>query len=1097
LSKHLIHNVAKELHVSSTKVTIMLEEIGINVKGVNSSIDDEQLDRLYKKAGVKKPESQTPANPPKDAKQLEQKPRSGPLVIKSRVINYDVDENTDKYGQSTIKRVDSGSGLMMGYSHNEEAKAAKKKPATRNNEPEVQATPILKKKKPEPEPEVVFVPIFHKKPKVEEPVVEEVVSEDIVDDIVDEVIDIPEKPVPTVRVDVAQVPVVTPKTEEPKTSDPVETVSPQETVAEAAVEVVPETIAPSNDEAKDGPKEETAPSPRPTQTRPQNDRPVSTKPYGERPTARGYSERATAKPYTARPQVDRPQGPPRPYVERPAPGTRPSYGDRPQGDRPQGDRSQGGAPRPYGDRPQGGAPRPYGDRPQGGAPRPYGDRPQGGAPRPYGDRPQGGAPRPFGERSFGAQKDKGVEIPKADGVASKEEPTRSAEERGLSRSKEKEKEFKKEQKRDTVKGAVTTDRNNKIIPNVFSGKKGVNEVMSDEFILDEFYSSSDARRRRNRRYKPEQPKYVPPKVMLTNISLPETISVKELAEGLKKTAADIIKRLMALGLLVTVNSELDYDTAAIICEEYEVIPEKQIVVSEEDILFDDAEEEDESLMISRDPVVVVMGHVDHGKTSLLDAIRDTNVIKGEAGGITQHIGAYRVMINGRNICFLDTPGHEAFTAMRARGAQVTDIAVLVVAADDGVMPQTVEALDHAKAAGVKIVVAINKIDKEGANPEKIKQELTEHGIVSSEWGGDTEFVNVSAKNRTNIEDLLEIILLEADVLELKANPNKQAKGTVIEAKLDKGRGPVATMLVQRGTLNDGDTVFTGSIVGRVRAMVDDTGKKIKKAGPSTPVEIIGLPDVPVAGDVFYAVSDEKLARQLAEKRRSKLREQALKASSKVSLDDLYKQITDGIVKDLHIIVKADVAGSVEAIKQSIEKLSNDEVRVNVIHGGVGAISESDVTLAQVSNAIIIGFNVRPGKNVAEAAEAAGVDLRMYSVIYNAIEEIQTAMKGMLEPTFKEVILGHAEVREMFKVTNVGTICGSYVTDGKIVRNAEVRVVRGGIVVFEGTIASLKRFKDDAKEVASGFECGIMIEKFNDFKEQDIIEAFIMEEVKRD
>ena len=1094
MSKHQIHNIAKELHVPSTKVTAMLEEIGIQVKGVNSSIDDEQLDKLFEKAGVKKPESFKTADEQKDAKPAEPKHRTGPVVIKSRIINHDIDETADKYGRSPIKRVDSGSGLMMGYTHDEEAKAAKKKYPSKSEEPETPQAPIFKKKKIEPEPEVVLQPVFHKKPKVETPV-----TEDIVEDVEDEIIDIPasQTPKPKVVEEVVPEVVVTPEVVVEKPAEltvavetPVET--PEATTVETPVET-PEVakVEPPVEAKPEYPKKREVP--------------VSTKPYGERPT-RPYEGRTPSKPYTPSASIDRPQGPPRPYVERPQGGAsspRP-YGDRPQGDRPQGgaprpygDRPQGGAPRPYGDRPQGGAPRPYGDRPQGGAPRPYGDRPQGGAPRPYGDRPQGGAPRPFGERSFGAQKDKGVEIPKADGVASKEEPTRSAEERGLSRSKEKEKEFKKEQKRDTVKGAVVTDRNNKIIPNVFSGKKGVNEVLSDEFILDEFYSASDARRRRNRRYKPEQPKYVPPKVMLTNISLPETISVKELAEGLKKTAADIIKRLMALGLLVTVNSELDYDTAAIICEEYEITPEKQVVISEEDILFDDAEEDDESLLVSRDPVVVVMGHVDHGKTSLLDAIRDTNVIVGEAGGITQHIGAYRVMINGRNICFLDTPGHEAFTAMRARGAQVTDIAVLVVAADDGVMPQTVEAIDHAKAAGVKIVVAINKIDKEGANPDKIKQELTEHGIVSSEWGGDTEFVNVSAKQRTNIEELLEIILLEADVLELKANPNKQAKGTVIEAKLDKGRGPVATILVQRGTLNDGDTLFTGSIVGRIRAMVDDTGKKIKKAGPSTPVEIIGLPDVPVAGEVFYAVSDEKLARQLAEKRRTKLREQALKASSKVSLDDLYKQITDGIVKDLHIIVKADVAGSVEAIRQSIEKLSNDEVRVNVIHGGVGAISESDVTLAQVSNSIIIGFNVRPGKNVAEAAEAAGVDIRMYRVIYNAIEEIQTAMKGMLEPTFKEVILGHAEVREMFKVTNVGTICGSYITDGKITRNAEVRVVRGGIVVFEGTIASLKRFKDDAKEVATGFECGIMIEKFNDFQVQDIIEAFVMEEVKRD
>ncbi|MEI6132523.1 MAG: translation initiation factor IF-2 [Bacillota bacterium] len=1088
MSKHQIHNIAEELHTTSAKVVTMLEEIGVVVKGANSSIDDEQLEKLYKKAGVK----------PGEANKAELKPRSKPLVVRQSFINHDVDISADKYGRSTIKKVDSSSGLRAGFTHDEEEKALRKKNAAKFDEPQKDASPIFKKKKvePEPEPEVVHEPIFHKKPKVEIVVENEVEKTTEVSiepqnetaeiKIVTENLEVKAETIPELKVEIE------------------EKIDILEVVADEIIhvpEIISEVVEIKNEELKviTDKDEKVEKVEEVVKTENLEPRPTS-KPF-TKPYSKPYSKPET-KPM--RPMGDRPQGPPRPYVERPvggAPqgGAPRTYGDRPAGGapRPYGDRPAGGAPRPYGDRPAGGAPRPYGDRPAGGAPRPYGDRPAGGAPRPFGDRPAGGAPRPYGDRSFGAQKDKGVEIPKAEGNVGKEEPTRSAEDRGLSRSKEKEKEFKKEQKRDTVKGSVTTDRNNKIIPNVFTGKKGVNEVMSDEFVLNEFYSGSDARRRRNRRFKPEQPKYIPPKVMLTNISLPETISVKELAEGLKKTAADIIKRLMALGLLVTVNSELDYDTAAIICEEYEITPEKQVVVSEEDRLFDDAEEEDESLLVPRDPVVVVMGHVDHGKTSLLDAIRDTNVIKGEAGGITQHIGAYRVMINGRNICFLDTPGHEAFTAMRARGAQVTDVAVLVVAADDGVMPQTVEALDHAKAAGVKIVVAINKIDKEGANPDKIKQELTEHGIVSSEWGGDTEFVNVSAKQRLHIEDLLEIILLEADVLELKANPNKQAKGTVIEAKLDKGRGPVATILVQRGTLNDGDTLFTGSMVGRIRAMVDDTGKKIKKAGPSTPVEIIGLPDVPVAGEVFYAVSDEKLARQLAEKRKTKLREQALKASSTVSLDDLYKQITEGIVKDLHIIVKADVAGSVEAIKQAIEKLSNDEVRVNVIHGGVGAISESDVTLAQVSNSIIIGFNVRPGKNVAEIAEAAGVDLRMYSVIYNAIEEIQTAMKGMLEPTFKEVILGHAEVREMFKVTNVGTICGSYITDGKITRNAQVRVVRGGIVVFEGTIASLKRFKDDAKEVATGFECGIMIEKFNEFQVQDVIEAYMMEEVKRD
>jgi translation initiation factor IF-2 len=548
--------------------------------------------------------------------------------------------------------------------------------------------------------------------------------------------------------------------------------------------------------------------------------------------------------------------------------------------------------------------------------------------------------------------------------------------------------------------------------------------------------------------------------------------------------------------MATLNHELDFDTASIIASEFGVTAEKEVVVNEEDILFDDTNDENETTLQSRPPVVVVMGHVDHGKTSLLDAIREANVIESEAGGITQHIGAYMVKINDRNITFLDTPGHEAFTAMRARGAQVTDIAILVVAADDGPMPQTVEAINHAKAANVSIIVAINKIDKPGANPDKVKQELTEYGLVAEEWGGDTIFVPVSAKKRENIDQLLEMVLLTADLQELKANPDRQAKGTVIEAQLDKNRGPVATVLVQRGTLNVGDTIVTGTTVGRIRAMTDDKGHKIKKAGPSTPVEILGMPEVPEAGDIFYEVADEKVAKQLVEKRRMKQKEQTMKASARVSLDDLYTQIKEGKVKDLNIIVKADVQGSVEAVKQSLEKLSNDEVRVKILHGGVGAITEADATLAQISNAIIIGFNVRPAVNVAEMAENAGVDIRLYRVIYNAIEDVQAAMKGMLEPTFKEVIQGHAEVRQIFKVSGVGTIAGSYITDGKFTRNSDVRVVRGGVVVHEGKLSSLKRFKDDVKEVATNYECGLSIEKFNDLKEGDVVESYVMEEVAR-
>ena len=617
--------------------------------------------------------------------------------------------------------------------------------------------------------------------------------------------------------------------------------------------------------------------------------------------------------------------------------------------------------------------------------------------------------------------------------------------------------------------------------------------------MNEFYNEADAKKKRLNRPRKDrelQAKYIPQRAVLTSITIPESVTVKDLAEALKKTSTEIIKKLMVYGMMATLNQEVDFDTATVIAEEYGVKTEKAVVVNEEDILFDDAEQEDPDKFTARPPVVVVMGHVDHGKTSLLDAIRSTHVIDSEAGGITQHIGASTVQINGRKITFLDTPGHEAFTAMRARGAQVTDIAILVVAADDGVMPQTIEAINHAKAANVSIIVAVNKIDKPGANPDKVKQELMQYGLVSEEWGGETICVNISAKKRENINQLLEMVLLTADMLELKADPTRQAKGTVIESKLDNNRGPLATVLVQRGTLNVGDSIVTGVTVGRIRAMVDDKGNPVKSAGPSTPVEILGLPDVPEAGEVFYAIKDEKIAKQLAEKRRMKQKAEQMHVTAKVSLDDLFKQIQEGKVKDLNLIIKADVQGSVEAVKQSLQKLSNEEVRINFIHGGVGAITEYDVTLAGVSNAIIIGFNVRPGANVAEAAQNAGVDMRLYRVIYNAIDDIEAAMKGMLEPTFKEVVLGHTEIRQIFKVSGVGSIAGCYVLDGKINRSNDVRVIRDGIVVFEGKLASLKRFKDDAKEVAQGFECGLSLERFNDIKEKDIIESYMMEEVKK-
>ncbi len=587
----------------------------------------------------------------------------------------------------------------------------------------------------------------------------------------------------------------------------------------------------------------------------------------------------------------------------------------------------------------------------------------------------------------------------------------------------------------------------------------------------------------------------PKKEAPSEVSIPEEITVGDFAQKIGKGAAEIVKKLMMLGVMATITQSIDFDTASLIAEEFGITVTKEVVMTKEEILFQE-EEDDPSDLQPRPPVVVVMGHVDHGKTSLLDAIRDTSVTDTEAGGITQHIGAYGVKLNDRDITFLDTPGHEAFTTMRARGAQVTDVAILVVAADDGIMPQTVEAINHAKAANVTVIVAINKIDKEGANVERVKQMLVEHELIPEEWGGDTVCVEVSAKKRINIDGLLEMVLLVADMKELKANPNKPARGAVIEAEIDKGRGPVATVLVQEGTLNVGDIVIAGTAVGRVRAMINDKGRRVKTAGPSTPVEILGLSEAPLGGDKFYVVKDEKLAREVAETRKQEQKESKFNSAVKVSLDNLFSQIDEGNMKELNVIIKADVQGSVEAVKQSLEKLSNDEVRVRAIHGGVGAVNESDVMLAEASNAIIVGFNVRPDAGASAAAENKSVDIRLYRVIYQAIEEIEAAMKGMLDPEYKEVVLGHAEVRQTFKVSGVGTIAGSYVTDGKIVRSEQIRIVRDGIVIHEGVIESLKRFKDDAKEVSENFECGIGIEKFNDIKEGDVIECFTMEEIER-
>ncbi|ABO50475.1 bacterial translation initiation factor 2 (bIF-2) [Desulforamulus reducens MI-1] len=813
------------------------------------------------------------------------------------------------------------------------------------------------------------------------------------------------------------------------------------------------------------------------QSRPYGDRPQGGqgRPYGDRPQGgqgRPYGDRpqgGQGRPYGDRPQGgqgrpygDRPQGGQgRPYGDRPQGGQGRPYGDRPQGgqSRPYGDRPQGGQGRPYGDRPQGGQSRPYGDRPQGGQGRPYGDRPQGGQGRHYGDRPQGGQGRPQGAGRPGANRGAGPSIPKPPEQVAQPKPTKAPDKTKGDRRKNYEKDGK------WADGQIEKNK-------LFKGRNNKNK---------------------KRQHQQSAP---PPILDKKPVQIAEVITVQELAEKLKKTAAEVIKKLMGLGVLATINQEVDFETATLIAGEYGIETELKVAVDKEALVMAEPEEDEDKLVL-RPPVVTIMGHVDHGKTSLLDAIRETNVTAGEAGGITQHIGAYQVERNGKKITFVDTPGHAAFTSMRARGAQITDIAILVVAADDGVMPQTIEAINHAKAANVPIIVAINKMDKPDANPDKVKQELTQHELVVEDWGGDVIAVPVSAKNRTGLDNLLEMILLVAEVHELKANPDRMARGTVVEAELDKGRGPVATVLVQNGTLNVGDTIVVGQVSGRVRAMIDDKGRRVKKAPPSTPVEILGLSDVPEAGDILVAVEDEKLARDVAEKRKIRKREEGLKSSTKISLDDLFKHIQEGQIKELPIIVKADVQGSIEALAQALEKLTTEEVKVNLIHTGVGAVNETDIMLATASNAIVIGFNVRPDNNARKLADAEKVDINLYRVIYEVIDDVKKAMSGLLDPEFKEVVLGHVEVRKTFKASKIGTIAGGYVTEGKIVRDASVRVIRDGIVVFEGKLDSLKRFKDDAKEVAQGYECGLTIDRFNDVQEGDIIEAFTMEAIKRE
>ncbi len=752
-------------------------------------------------------------------------------------------------------------------------------------------------------------------------------------------------------------------------------------------------------------------------------------------------QEAPAEPPAPEPAIERPAPAPEPKAE-PAP-QKPAYVASPE-DRPRAD-----------DRPR----RDNGPRPAGQDRRGQTNRP--GAPTAGADRPRPTGPQRTDRPQGGQSGNRAVVINPSAGS--------------------------RDQNRNRNNSNYDKDKKAK-------NKKAMQRENGPSVVWDEDGSMGSRRKGKSNKQEAVKPA---PVVIDHAVITSEMITVKELSEKIGKPAAEIIKKLFLLGIMATINQEIDFDTCELIASDYGITLEQQIAKSYEDVLADNAQEEDtEDQLQPRPPVVTIMGHVDHGKTSLLDAFRHSNVTAGEAGGITQHIGAYTVMCKGRQITFIDTPGHEAFTSMRARGAQVTDIVILVVAADDGIMPQTVEAINHAKAANVPIVVAVNKIDKPGADPDRVTQQLTEYGLVSEDWGGDTIVVPVSAKKNINLDTLLEMVLLQADVLELKANPNRLAKGTVIEAKLDKARGPLATVLVQNGTLKKGDTIIAGTAYGRIRAMIDDKGRTVNSAGPSTPVEILGFNEVPEAGDVMNVADADKLTRQVAEERKDKIKAAQVKAMQKVSLDELFNQMAEGDLKELNIIVKADVQGSAEAVKQSLEKLSNDEVRVRCIHAAVGAVSESDVMFASASNAIVIGFNVRPDATARALAEKEKVDIRTYRVIYNAIEDVEAAMKGMFKPVFKEVEMGRISVRNTFRISGVGTIAGAYVQDGKVTRSAQVRVVRDGVVVYDGKISSLKRFKDDVKEVASGYECGISFENFNDVHEGDVIEAYTMEQVER-
>ena len=850
----------------------------------------------------------------------------------------------------------------------------------------------------------------------------------------------PEQPVPK-----AEAPKAEEKPEAPKAAE--KPAAPKAEASKAEEKpAAPKTEAPKADA-------------KPAAAAPVQPRPVAAPAQGVRPAAPGQRpQQPYGRPANPAGPYGRPANPAGPYGRPANPNQqygRPANPAGPYG-RPANPNQQYGRPAnpagPYG-RPANANGQPYG-RPAGGPGAGQGGRPaMGGAPRPQGARPAGGTPRSRG--------------PELTPVVEKER---------VSNYDPNKKQYIRQHDPEHV-----AKNRKQLVKESFNG-------FDDETVRG-------GKKARSKKQPSAQQMMAPIKIEKAYMTA-ETITVKDLTERIGKPAGEILKKLLMLGIMANINSELDFDTASLVCSEFGVELEKKLDKTAEDALSDTNFEDSEEDLQPRPPVITIMGHVDHGKTSLLDYIRKAHVTSTEAGGITQHIGAYTVKLNGRQITFLDTPGHEAFTAMRMRGAQATDIAVLVVAADDGVMPQTVEAINHAKAAGVPIVVAINKMDKPGANPERIMQDLTKYDLVPEAWGGDTIMVPVSALTGEGVDDLLEMILLQADVLQLRANPNRMAKGVIIEAKLDKARGPLATVLLQNGTLHIGDNIVAGMASGRVRAMLNDRGERVQSAGPSTPVEISGFTEVPQAGDEMMAVEDDHLSRQVAQERRDKLKASRAAASSKVSLDNLFAGITEGKVQNLNIIIKADVQGSVEAVKQALEKLSTDEVKVRVLHSAVGAITQDDVNLASAFNAIIIGFNIRPDNTARDAAEKEGVDIRLYRIIYQAIEDVEKAMKGLLAPEFKENLLGHAQVRNVFKITGAGTIAGSYVTDGKVQRNASVRLLRDNVVIFEGKLSSLRRFKDDVKEVAAGYECGIGLENYNDIKENDVVECFVMEEIER-